>query len=433
MPDEMRPGSPAPSAGSGQPPTAAVPRPLTWRRFLLRWAKRLGITFLFFLLLSALSLGVAEHETSKPGFCGSCHIMESYYNSWHADLHGDKLDVACVDCHYAPGESSTVGAKLRGLSQVASYVSGRYGKSRPRAHVDNRSCLTSKCHGDLSFMDKEISLGTVKFFHAKHLQPDEAKQAAMAQELKKITEALRERFSQERLEKLTEVACLAEPAKERNDRMLTLASEWGVKVEPQQLATFSELHQQQVRVSQLGNLQCINCHSYAAADPSFPSGGQAHHFTVKSTSCYTCHFTNESFNVGTARCLLCHTLPTKEILVHPEMKPGEEAKLQTPQLAKQSVQMDHQAMLKRNVSCLACHADVATENSTVTRRDCEHCHDRPEFFQEWKTPLSLDMVEKYHAAHVPGQQAKCLDCHSVIHHQLAPARPRSTSPIFCPR
>ena len=144
----------------------------------------------------------------------------------------------------------------------------------------------------------------------------------------------------------------------------------------------------------------------------------AQHFSVKTTSCFTCHFTNQGFNTGTGTCLNCHTLPTKPITVHPEMKPEESKKLKTPGLAKETIQMDHQSMLKRKVNCITCHADVARENSTVTKRDCQHCHDRPDYFKEWQWPLSLDLVEHYHDVHVPEERTKCMDCHSEIHHRL---------------
>ena len=156
------------------------------RRFWLRWLKRLAITSGVLLLLGGALLALAEYQTSKPEFCGSCHVMKPYYESWQADLHGGK-GVACIECHYAPGERTTIGAKLRGLSQVSSYVSGRYGKSRPRAHVDNQSCLTSNCHGDKRFMDKEIPLtSTVKFVHAKHLRLDKETREETEQKLKEI-------------------------------------------------------------------------------------------------------------------------------------------------------------------------------------------------------------------------------------------------------
>jgi hypothetical protein len=65
---------------------------------------------------------------------------------------------------------------------------------------------------------------------------------------------------------------------------------------------------------------------------------------------------------------------------------------------------------------------VSRGNALVTKRDCDRCHDRPDYFQDWKQPLTLDLVERYHALHVPEQRAKCLDCHAEIHHELVPAR-----------
>jgi hypothetical protein len=123
---------------------------------------------------------------------------------------------------------------------------------------------------------------------------------------------------------------------------------------------------------------------------------------------------------------MCHTLPTKEILVHsPEKDPKGKS-----DFPKQMVKMDHQTILQKKVDCYACHADVATENAPVTRRDCERCHDRPEFFQKWTKPLTLEVVKQYHAIHVPEQRAKCLDCHSEIHHQLVRGATPAGHPQF---
>lgn len=432
MPDDI----PSTSSGSTtpeqtRPPAAAAPLARRWRRSALRWVKRLGITLLALVILAGTLLAVAEHRTSKPEFCGSCHIMEPYYATWHADPHGGKLEVACVECHYAPGERSTVQAKLRGLSQVASYVSGRYGTSRPRAHVDNQSCTTSKCHGDLAFMDKVITIGTVHFVHAKHLQFEDEKLAATQRELDQLTAVLRPALGDQRFQEFDTVAHQVIPVKEQVQQLTALVNNWQAKVEAAQLTKYSELLHRHIRLNQLRDLQCTNCHSYGAPAPSARddkgSGrregqARAHHFTVKTTSCYTCHFNNQSFNAGTGTCLLCHTLPTKEITVHKELSPAESAKLSTPDLSKPPVRMDHRAILERKVECIRCHADVAADNALVTRRDCERCHDRPGYFQDWKEPFTLNLVERYHALHIPEQRAKCLDCHSEIHHQLVPAR-----------
>jgi nitrate/TMAO reductase-like tetraheme cytochrome c subunit len=441
MPDESHARSSPPPPAPGQPPAQALPRRSGWRRLVSRWLLRFGIVVVVVVLLSSTTLKTAIHETSTPQFCASCHIMTPYYESWHKDLHGGKLDVACVECHYAPGEQNTINAKMRGLSQVASYFSGRYGASRPRAHVDNRSCLTSKCHGDLGFMDKEIAISsTVKFVHAKHLgsgtQKQETRQKEVKARLTDLIELLGKRIDKEHLQRLQKIAQECVPAPERSQRMAAVVEETGAKIDRKELSELGQYYHMDLRLDQLSNLQCTNCHSYGGPDQAMNLVAlgnlvsASHHFSVKNTACFTCHFTNEDFNTGTGSCLKCHTLPTKPITVHPELPPRDSAKLKTPELAKQTIQMDHQAMLKRNVDCIACHADVARENSMVTKRDCQHCHDRPEFFKDWQQPVSIELAKHYHDLHVPEERAKCMDCHSEIHHQLVRGSDVHGEPAF---
>lgn len=394
---------------------AASPPPVRKRS----WGKRLLITVVAVLVAGVALLGVAEHETAKPDFCGSCHIMEPYHESWQADLHGSKLDVACVDCHYAPGERTTVKAKLRGLSQVASYVSGRYGATRPRAHVSNDSCLASKCHGDGAFMDKELAIGSVNFQHANHLRLDPAVLEKVNKDLAELSAKIRTTVGEVSFGSIEAAAREAGPYRERIDRMVELAAASGATVERGDLVRLSDLNHRGVRIAQLDEIQCTNCHAYGARMTMDGHPAQAHHFSVATTTCYTCHFNNEGFNTGTNNCLMCHTeLPQGEILVHRELTAEAGAQLETPELTTQTVKMNHAAILERKVDCKSCHADVASEDSLVTRRDCERCHDQPRFFEGWQEPFTVDQVAEYHKVHVSQQRAKCLDCHSEIHHQL---------------
>src|SRR5262245_4956278 len=149
LPDPGTPGPPA----SASPESEARPRR---KRSLFRV---IGLLMCILLVAMAMSIGGAEYYTSRPDFCGSCPIMDPYYETWTKDKHGAKLDVWCVECHYAPGEQHTVMAKFRGLSQLASYFSGRAGTSRPRAHVNDASCLQSKCHGDGEHLNKSLLIG----------------------------------------------------------------------------------------------------------------------------------------------------------------------------------------------------------------------------------------------------------------------------------
>ena len=396
---------------------AAAPTPPPPRK--RSWVKRTLIGLIGGVVAAAALLGVAEHETAQPDFCGSCHIMEPYHESWAADLHGGKLDIACVDCHYAPGERTTIKAKLRGLSQVASYVSGRYGATRPRAHVSNDSCMTAKCHGDLTFMEKDIQVGTVHFKHANHLQVDPELLKKVESDLAEMKSALQEAVGDELTAALESAAREAGPFKDRIARMVKLASGAPTEIELSDLEKLSELSHRGVRLTQLAEIQCTNCHSYGARLTMDGHPAPAHHFSVAATTCYTCHFNNEGFNVGTNSCLMCHTqLPQGEILVHEELTAREGEQLKTPELTKRTVRMNHAAILERNVDCISCHADVASDDAQVTRRDCERCHDQEKFFEGWQEPFTVDLAAKYHAEHVPQQRAKCQDCHSEIQHAL---------------
>lgn len=365
-------------------------------------------------------LGFAEHRTAQPDFCGSCHIMEPYYASWTADLHGGKMDIACVECHYAPGERTTVKAKLRGLSQVASYVSGRYGATRPRAHVSNDSCMTAKCHGDGKFMDKSIEVGSVRFSHASHLNLQAESSEKLKKELEETAAALKKSAGEELFARLEEIARQSVPHKQRIDSLEQLAKSSGAALSRDELERYSQLVHREVRLDQLSEIQCTNCHAYGGRIGERDTAAQAsHHFSVNMTSCYTCHFNNEGFNTGTNNCLMCHKqLPAGEITVHEQLSAEDQARLNTPELAGATVKMNHQSILERKVDCASCHADVAIQSAPVARRDCERCHDRESYFTDWKDVLSVDQVAKLHKEHVPGQRAKCLDCHVEIHHQL---------------
>ncbi|MCA9061735.1 MAG: NapC/NirT family cytochrome c [Planctomycetaceae bacterium] len=393
--------------------SSAAPRRKRWKRL----TRRTVIILIVLSVLGSSFVGVAEYHTAQPDFCGSCHNMVPYYESWSVDLHGAKLDVACVECHYAPGERTTVKAKLRGLSQLASYFGGRKAVTRPRAHVTDSSCLTSKCHGDLSFMDKPLKLGTVEFTHAKHLRRPKDSDAAAETRLKEIQQVIRQAVGDEHFTELEETALIAGPAAERYDRLVSLCRNWHADVERQQLIEFSTLLHRPVRIAQLDDLTCANCHAYAA--PANGDKGEVkHHFRVHLTSCYTCHFNNEGFNVGTNSCQLCHELPQQEIIVHEPLAKADSEQLASASLQGQTIRMNHKEIVERNVACYSCHADVIRNDASVTRRDCEQCHDQPRFFADWQEQLTVAQVAKLHSEHVDMQRAKCLDCHQEIDHQL---------------
>ena len=119
-----------------------------------------------FLFLIILPFGM-EYATSRPSFCGSCHIMTNYHATWEQSKH---RDVDCVDCHYAPGEQHTLAAKFNGLAQLFSYLAMPDATVRKRAHIDDESCMTSKCHPLVpDFTEKKINFTKkVSYVHQTH-------------------------------------------------------------------------------------------------------------------------------------------------------------------------------------------------------------------------------------------------------------------------
>lgn len=104
----------------------------------------------------------AMEVSSTPAFCGSCHIMEPYYDSWVGSSHEE---IACVDCHIPPGITAELRKKYEALSMIARYFTGTYG-TKPWAEVEDSSCL--ECHERRLLSGREV-FGDVHFDHRPHL------------------------------------------------------------------------------------------------------------------------------------------------------------------------------------------------------------------------------------------------------------------------
>ncbi len=401
-----------------------------------RLLRSIAIALLAVLILGAIGLGGAEYYTARPDFCGTCHVMDPYYESWSHDLHGTKLDVWCVECHYAPGEQHTLKAKFKGLSQVASYFSGRYGAGRPRARVDDASCLRSTCHGDAAHRDKMLLIGeprkekrivsgfetevqrspTVRFVHAKHLDA-EVRIAETEQVLSELAARLRERLSGEDFHAL-EAACRSvQPVPQRQGAILALLQRLGQDALTDDALELMRLEHMRLRLVQLEGINCAACHTYDAEGKR--------HFAVDQQTCFTCHFNNQEFNRHTGECLKCHEPPTRRIAVHST----------PPQLAGQTIPaagaalMDHLDIVNRGIDCASCHFDVVQGDAQVSARDCTHCHDQQKYLADFER-RDTRTVEEYHRAHVADQRARCSDCHRSVEHRLIEAQLVGTSSDF---
>lgn len=431
---------PDPSSGSNQegerPPDAGAMRPRRRRRW-----RKLAIAAGVFILLAALGAGGVEYYTSRPDFCASCHIMGPYYRSWSRDVHSQKVNVWCVECHYAPGEQHTIHAKFKGLSQLASYFSGRYGTSRPRAHVSDASCLTAGCHGDREYLTKSLLIGeprvekriiggqesevvrtpTVTFVHEKHLDV-QSKLAENQAQLEQVRQRLRHAAKPEEYEAIVTVARQVGPAPQW-EKDLRGKFEHGL---PELLADALELARldhRQTRLRQLAGLNCAACHGYDGS-------GEHHLLPADLQTCFICHFNNQAFNTDTGECLKCHEPPTRKILVHDQAVTAawQREFPETTQPAGPAL-MDHREIVERGVNCASCHLDVIQGQATVTQRDCSNCHDQERYLAEFAT-RDASTVEEYHRVHVKAQRARCVDCHHVIQHELIDPTHVATSAGF---
>src|SRR5450756_2020564 len=102
----------------------------------------IGIGAAIIIAVSVAIFFAAEKYTSRPEFCGlRCHTMINAYETWKKDKHkmGShskiKRNVACVECHFAPGEKATPRGKFRSLGQLFSYLATKDKEVRKRAVV----------------------------------------------------------------------------------------------------------------------------------------------------------------------------------------------------------------------------------------------------------------------------------------------------------
>jgi nitrate/TMAO reductase-like tetraheme cytochrome c subunit len=128
------------------------------------WAKRSVAALVVFIPAVAALAFLSIEVSSQPAFCGSCHYMAPYYESWKTSTHHD---AACVECHIPPGIASEFRKKYEAVAMVARYFTGTY-STNPWAEVDDASCLRSGCHTKRVLLGKELYQG-VLFDHQPHL------------------------------------------------------------------------------------------------------------------------------------------------------------------------------------------------------------------------------------------------------------------------
>ncbi len=119
-------------------------RSLAWRRAGLFFA---GMTLVNLLIGSQLSYRAVEHMDTVQ-FCGqSCHVMNPEFMAHQNPPH---QNVACADCHVAPGATGWFKAKMAGTHQLMSVTFNTFPRPLESALESNRLVSSSetceRCH-----------------------------------------------------------------------------------------------------------------------------------------------------------------------------------------------------------------------------------------------------------------------------------------------
>lgn len=145
----------------------ATGKPTFCQRLKTHWKRWLILGTTGFVVFNIATI----EFTSQSFFCNSCHIMNTFYDSWKERKHAD---VECIKCHIPPGVNSYAWAKLNGLGQVVDDVLSRT-STKPSASVSIFSCTRSGCH-DLTQMKeadrlahRESNPRPYRFEHDKHI------------------------------------------------------------------------------------------------------------------------------------------------------------------------------------------------------------------------------------------------------------------------
>jgi len=356
-------------------------------------------TFVFgFSILIALGLIFAVFSfqvTSHPKFCGSCHVMRPYYESWKTSSH---YGIPCVDCHIPPGITSEFRKKYEALAMVARYFTGTY-STNPWAEVEDAACL--RCH-EKRLLSGKVIFKNVLFDHTPHLT-----QLRRGKKLR--CTSCHSQIVQGTHIKVTETTCFLCHFKDtklgEGTARCNICHE--VPKKEVKLAGFSFNHADVVKY----DMDCLMCHAHSVEGEG----------NVPKERCYTCH--NDPRRVKEydktemmhrihvtdhkVECMNCHQEiyhgPPKEI-EEVVKTPCSSCHLQghSPQkdlymgIGGKGVEPTPSVMFLAGIRCEGCH--IMGRDGKVKRSgpfSCMNCHGASYFkiYNEWKESIKRKIKE----------------------------------------
>ena len=121
--------------------------------------------FLILLLIVLAVLGAVMYKVSEtPWFCGVCHNMQPYIDSWKVSSH---KDVGCIECHYEPGFLNHLKGKMTdGQVSMVYFLTGKT-PGKYHAEISDVACL--QCH-QIESLSQNREFEGVSFSHSNHLE-----------------------------------------------------------------------------------------------------------------------------------------------------------------------------------------------------------------------------------------------------------------------
>ena len=132
-------------------------------KFFSKRKKKVIYGLLFFLFI-ILFVGGFKYSES-PSFCGLCHNMKEYVESWKTSSHNQ---VACLSCHRKPGILNHVKGKGEDFQLALTYIIVGRGIKKLHYEIDDGNCLQKGCHRS-DDLKGEMIFKNVSFPHGKHL------------------------------------------------------------------------------------------------------------------------------------------------------------------------------------------------------------------------------------------------------------------------
>jgi nitrate/TMAO reductase-like tetraheme cytochrome c subunit len=313
----------------------------------------------------------AEFYTAQPSFCGSCHIMKPFYDSWVKDKHSAK-NITCVDCHYPPGEKHALKSKFKGLGQLFTYLGTGTNVVRAPAKVSDLSCTTSACHPNEKFMDKKVQYTEkIPYVHNTHQDKTIEGQALHC-------DTCHQHVRTENHFEVPKVACYLCHFKE---------------------AKFNE-----------GRAKCSSCHEIPdkplnkLEEGAEPPKKLISHKTLEESkvACESCHYQiiQGKGDIKKEDCFNCHEY-SEEML-----KKAEDKKL-----------MHQEHVAAQNAKCFDCHMPIEhkeVEFMEVAIKNCSACH--PDHHAEQKMLIAgtggKGSDQDYPIRHF-NMKVNCFACHTL--------------------